>query len=127
MPFSILRARVGEVSAIRLADLQRAFATRNSTRSNAKRSAAGNRSGERVAVYREVVMHPHPQLTPDENRSIRNWSFTMAIVYALFMLAFFASVIVTPSPATPDTNRAAFHTTQSYDEHQPSTDTTTQR
>ena len=72
-------------------------------------------------------MHPRPQLTPDEHRSIRNWSFAIAIIYSLFMLAFFASVVVTTSPAPPDTNRAAFHTTHTYDGRQPPADATTQR
>jgi len=72
-------------------------------------------------------MHPRPQLTPDEQRSIRNWSFAMAIIYSLFMLAFFASVVVTTSRVAPDSNRSAFRTTQSDDGPQPPADATTQR
>jgi len=53
-------------------------------------------------------MHPRPQLTPDEQRSIRNWSFAMAIIYSLFMLAFFASVVVTTNRVAPDSYRSAF-------------------
>jgi hypothetical protein len=38
-------------------------------------------------------MRPHPPLTPEEHRTIRDWSFAMAIIYSLFLLAFFASVV----------------------------------
>ena len=79
-------------------------------------------------------MQPCPQLTPDEHRSIRNWSFAMAVVYSFFMLTFFASVIVTRGAAPSEPKRAAaglqqkaFRTTQSPDGRQPPTDATMQR
>jgi hypothetical protein len=134
MPFSILRARVGEASAIRLADLQRAVATRSSGPSDATRSAAANAHTQVWRQAREVAMHPRPQLTPDEHRSIRNWSFAMAIIYSFFMLAFFASVVVTTSRVAPNTNKAAtgmqqnaLRATQSADGRQPPAEASTQR
>jgi hypothetical protein len=53
-------------------------------------------------------MRPPPPLTPEEHRTIRNWSFAIAIIYSLFMLAFFAAVIVHsgPAPSVPDTAAA---------------------
>ena len=77
-------------------------------------------------------MHPRPRLTPDEHRSIRNWSFAMAIIYSLFILAVFASVAISPAPpaahsAVTGAPPKTFFTTQSADVRQPPTDATTQR
>ena len=79
-------------------------------------------------------MHPRPQLTPDEHRSIRNWSFAMAIIYFLFMLAFFGSVAVTISRTAPDAKSVptgmqqnAYRTTQPSDVPQSPADASAQR
>jgi len=39
-------------------------------------------------------MQSSPQLTPEEERSVRHWSFAMVILYGLFLIAFFTAAIL---------------------------------
>jgi hypothetical protein len=52
-------------------------------------------------------MHPRPPLTPEEDRTIRHWSFAMAVIYFLLAFAFFASIVVGtgPAPEAADTSQ----------------------
>jgi hypothetical protein len=52
-------------------------------------------------------MHPRPPLTPEEDRTIRHWSFAMAVIYFLLALAFFASIVVSTGPAPEAADTAA--------------------
>jgi hypothetical protein len=62
--------------------------------------------------HREVIMQPRPPLTPEEDQTVRNWTFAMAIMYSLFMLALFASVIVNNGPVPRSVDTAAAGTQQ---------------
>jgi hypothetical protein len=57
-------------------------------------------------------MHPRPPLTPEEDRTIRHWSFAMAVIYFLLALAFFASIVVSTGPALEAADTAAAGTPQ---------------
>ena len=52
-------------------------------------------------------MQPRPPLSPEEDQTIRNWTFAMAIMYSLLVLALFASVIVSNGPAPRPSDTAA--------------------
>ena len=58
-------------------------------------------------MYHEVIMHRRQPLTPEEHRTVRDWSFAMAIVYSLLMAAFLTVVMVAASPTPPDPKTAA--------------------
>jgi hypothetical protein len=58
-------------------------------------------------MYQEVIMHQRQQLTPEEHRTVRDWSFAMAIIYSLLMLTFLTVAMVATSPAPSDPNLAA--------------------
>jgi hypothetical protein len=47
--------------------------------------------------HRRLTMQPSPQLTPEEERSVRHWSFAVVIVYWLFLIAFLAAAILVDS------------------------------
>lgn len=57
-------------------------------------------------------MHPRPPLTPEEDRTIRHWSFAMAVIYFLLALAFFASIVVSTGPVPEAADTAAAGTPQ---------------
>ena len=56
-------------------------------------------------------MPPRPPLTPEEHRTIRDWSLAMAAIYSVVLLALFVSAIVHSGPALPvaDTAAAEMH------------------
>jgi hypothetical protein len=58
-------------------------------------------------MYQGEIMHQRQQLTPEERRTVRDWSFAMAIIYSLLMLTFLGVVLVATSPTPPDPNMAA--------------------
>jgi hypothetical protein len=57
-------------------------------------------------------MHRRPPLTPEEDRTIRHWSFAMAVIYFLLAFAFFASIVVGTGPVPEATDTAAAGTPQ---------------
>jgi hypothetical protein len=73
-------------------------------------------------MYHEVIMHRRQPLTPEEHRTVRDWSFAMAIVYSLLMVAFLTAVMGVTSPAPPDPNTAATGMQQSASRTMPSPD-----
>jgi hypothetical protein len=58
-------------------------------------------------MYQEETMHRRQLLTPEEQRTVRDWSFAMAIVYSLLMVAFLTVVMVATGPAPPYPSTAA--------------------
>jgi hypothetical protein len=85
-------------------------------------------------MYQEGIMHQRQPLTRDEQRTFRDWSFAVAIVYSLLMVALITVVLVATGPAPPDPNMAATgiqqresRTTPSPDERQSPITTATQR
>jgi hypothetical protein len=56
-------------------------------------------------------MHPRPPLTPEEDRTIRHWSFAMAVIY-LLALALFASIVINSGPTPEAADTAAAGTPQ---------------
>jgi hypothetical protein len=57
-------------------------------------------------------MQPRPPLSPEEDQTIRNWTLAIAVMYSLFMLALFASVLVNTGPVPPAADTAAAGTRQ---------------
>jgi len=51
-------------------------------------------------------MQQRPQLTPEDRRSIRNWSFVVAIVYSTLLLVCLAVISIAYGPAPPDADMA---------------------
>jgi hypothetical protein len=56
---------------------------------------------------REAMMPPRPPLTPQEQRTIRDWSFAMAALYCMILLALFASAIYSVRPPSAADTAAA--------------------
>jgi hypothetical protein len=57
-------------------------------------------------------MHPRPPLTPQEQRTFRYWSVAVASIYAMILLALFASLIVNSGPAHSVADTATAETRQ---------------
>jgi hypothetical protein len=57
-------------------------------------------------------MPRRPPLTQEEHRTIRDWSFAMAAIYSMILLALLASAIVHGGPAPSVADTAAAETRQ---------------
>jgi hypothetical protein len=111
--FSTFRAQARQRTAIPPADLQGALVTRKFARPDSPTISRGQPVVRTRAIeYREVIMQPRPPLSPEENQTIRNWTLAMAVMYSLFLLALFASVLVNTGPVRSPSDTAAAGTRQ---------------
>jgi hypothetical protein len=80
---------------------------------------------------REAMMSRRPPLTPQEQRTLRHWSFAMAMLYGTVLLALLASAI-NGGPATSVADTAAAEKRQDANDaissrHSPLTEASTQQ